>query len=85
MPSSGACPCVQIRLLEQYSELAAPAEAEAYQACYTKAISNEHREVLDDCAQQVAAMKKALKRVGLFPFQSGALNGQGSRYNDVVR
>lgn len=62
-------PRLQLRLLEQYSELAAPQEAEAYQACYKAAVSNDRREVLDDCSHQVAAMKKALKRVKLFPFQ----------------
>ena len=59
---------MQLRLLEQYSELTAPEEALAYQTCYTKAISQDHREVLDDCALQVAAMKKALKKFNLFPF-----------------
>lgn len=61
-------PNLQLRLLEQYSELAAPQEALAYQACYKAAVSNEQREVLDDCAQQEAAMKKALKTLKLYPF-----------------
>ena len=59
---------LQNRLLELYSELAAPQQAAAYQQCYTAALSNERREITDDCAKEVAAMKRALKRLKLYPF-----------------
>lgn len=35
----------QNRLLELYSELAAPQKASAYQQCYTAALNNERRQV----------------------------------------
>ena len=62
------CALPQVRLVELYSELAAPQQALAYQQCYTVAVSDQQREVLDDCAAQVANMKKALKKLKLYPF-----------------
>ncbi len=40
------CSLSQQRLLEIYSELAAPQQAAAYQQCYTAALNNERRQVV---------------------------------------
>ena len=46
--------CMQVRLLERYSELVCPEAAAAYQACYGASLSRGDT-VLDSCDAQVGA------------------------------
>ncbi|KAL4452769.1 hypothetical protein ABPG75_008431 [Micractinium tetrahymenae] len=63
----GVCSSLETQVVHCHAEVVCPELAAAHQRCFQRVVNSKGREPYSACAKEVEAMKKCLRKVGLYP------------------